>query len=63
MERSQVAPRISSLRAVRPDEAARMLCETSVKAVDILMRRLDMARASVFEGEGKTAFLQGACAR
>lgn len=45
-----------------PDEAARMLCETSVKAVDILMRRLDMARASVFEGEGKTAFLQGACA-
>ena len=40
-----------------------MLCETSVKAVDILMRRLDMARASVFEGEGKTAFLQGACAR
>lgn len=46
-----------------PDEAARMLCETSVKAVDILMRRLDMARASVFEGEGKTAFLQGACAR
>lgn len=41
-----------------PDEEGRMLCETSIKAVDILMRRLDMARASVFEGEAKTAFLQ-----
>lgn len=40
-----------------PQEAGKMLCETTIKTIDILMRRLDIARASVFEGQEKTAFL------
>lgn len=40
-----------------PEAVGKMLCDTSVKAVDILMRRLDIARDSVFEGKNKMAML------
>lgn len=40
-----------------PEEVGKMLFDTSVKAVDILIRRLDIARDSVFDGKNKMAIL------